>query len=252
MDIEDHMEYINRSFIEKIYKNKVPKVYKCSSCGEGALDFIDDTFHCFESNDSTLAQQHEDWEPEWIEQVFSGVLACRNCNQKFAVSGIGGAEEDYDEEYGKYICEYFYPKYFCPELHLFKIPINTPKKIHEIIISSFYLAWSDFSASGNKLRVALEIIVNDLAENVNEKDTLGNKIAKIPDKHLSIKNMINAIKWLGNQASHEARLKEYDLAFAYEVTDLVLNELYPDTVKKDSLLKHVGLVNKAKGSIAKS
>ncbi|MFW9709569.1 DUF4145 domain-containing protein [Vibrio parahaemolyticus] len=250
MNIDEYMTYVNRRFIEVMYEERVPDAYKCACC-RGGLGFLKGSFTSQETKRSAQAHQEDWWEIEMVELVFSGILVCKSCGENYTVSGVGAVEEDFDEEYGHHICEYFTPKYFYPEIHLFKIAPKTPENIKKIIESSFSLAWSDFSAAANKLRIALELIVENLVPDASPKDSLGLKIQKIPDEQVQIRKMINAIKWLGNEASHTSRLKECDLAFAYEVMDSVLNDLYPDNAKRESLLKHVDRVNENKGSLVR-
>ena len=251
MSNKEQLEYKNRKFIKAICQNKIPSSYRCSSCGDGHLEFIKGSFSSHETKHSLAGHDEDCWDYGWVELIFSGALRCRNCNESYVVSGTGGVDEDFNEIEGRFYSEYFLPKYFHPEIFVFEIPLKTPEAIRDIIISSFRLSWADFSASGNKLRVALELMVNDLISNPKANETLGNKINRIPNSHSTIRDMMNAIKWLGNEASHEAKLKECDLAFAFDTIELILKDLYPDEQKKNSILKHVGLVNTAKGSIAK-
>ncbi|XQF93676.1 DUF4145 domain-containing protein [Pseudoalteromonas espejiana] len=242
------MAYINHRFIVKIIEKKFPKDYRCSKCSDGFLEFIPDTFHKYDTLDSAKLFQCEDWEPDWVDYIFTGSLCCVNCGETHIVTGTGKPEEYIDEE-GKVFFDVFYPKFFLPTINIFPIPSNTPEAISEIIKSSFSLAWADYSASGNKLRVALELIVDKLVPNSTK--SLGNKIKDIPDAKSNIREMINAIKWLGNQGSHEAKLEEYDLAFSFKIIERVLKDLYPDSDDNESLMAHVKMINTSKGSIAK-
>jgi hypothetical protein len=57
---------------------------------------------------------------------------------------------------------------------------------------------------------------------------LHNKILKFQDRDLEAANMLLALKFLGNEASHDSVLEECDLAIAYEILERVLNRLYGD------------------------
>ena len=244
------LDYMNQSFIYSLYENKVPEEYKCSHCGSGHLHFEQNSFCKAELKDSIDNYDHPDWEPEWVELVFSGILICKNCDEKYTVSGIGALEQDYDHEtaLSPNYTPFYTPKYFNPPLDIFNIPENTPNQLKKIIKSAFSLAWADFPAAGNRLRAALEIIVNELVQETAAKRTLGNKINDIPDDNSDIRDLMKAIKWLGNDATHEAKLLECDLAFAFNATELILKNQYPDTDKKTTILAHAKEINKAKGS----
>jgi hypothetical protein len=249
MNIEEYMKYINHRFTIRVFQNQFPKDYRCSSCGDGVLGFVADKFQKHETLNSINWHQDEDWEPEWIEYIFTASLQCQSCSEVYIVSGTGKLEEEWDHEEGRVHYDVFFPKFFLPTIHIFAIPQQTPVEVANIIESSFSLAWSDYSAAGNKLRVALELIVAELVP--NSEQTLGNKINEIPEKQADIREMLKAIKWLGNQGSHEAKLAEYDLAFSFKVIEKVLNILYPTPDDTDALMAHVKMVNQAKGSIAK-
>ncbi len=245
-------DYMNQSFIYPLYENKVPEEYKCSHCGSGRLHFEENSFCKAELKDSIASYEYPDWEPEWVELVFSGILTCKNCNEKYTVSGIGALEQDYDHETDSSpnYTPFYTPKYFNPPLDIFNIPKNTPSELKKFIKSAFSLAWADFPAAGNRLRAALEIIVDDLIQETKPKRSLGNKINNIPDDNSDIRELMNAIKWLGNDASHEAKLTECDLAFAFNATELILKKQYPDTDadKKTTILAHAKEINKVEGS----
>ncbi|WP_415776305.1 DUF4145 domain-containing protein [Shewanella oncorhynchi] len=249
MNFEEYMKYINHRFTIRVFQNQFPKDYRCSCCGDGVLGFVSDKFHKHETLKSVKWHQDEGWGPEWIEYIFTASLQCQSCSEFYIVSGTGAVVEEWDQEEGCIHYDVFFPKFFLPTIHIFSIPRQTPVEVSDIIESSFSLAWSDYSAAGNKLRVALELIVAELVPNSGQ--TLGNKINEIPEEKAGIREMLKAIKWLGNQGSHEAKLAEYDLAFSFKVIEKVLNTLYPNPDDTESLMTHVQMVNQAKGSIAK-
>lgn len=248
MDVDKYYEYVNTRFRERIFKDKFPLKYRCSCCGDGVLKFKAGTFYSTETVESRNAQSHDEWEPGWISYVFSGGLICQSCESPFYVSGTGTVEEQWDDIEGQIHYDVFYPLFFVPTIHLFNIPVNTPIQVKKIIESAFSLAWADYSASGNKLRVALEAILDGITP--KSKDSLGIKINSLPEKMADIKAKLNAIKWLGNEGSHVANLEEYDLAFAFKVIEKVLLTLYPNEDDTEKLMGQVHLINKKKGSIA--
>lgn len=249
MNTEEYMKYINHRFTAQIFENRFPRDYRCSNCGDGILSFISNEFHKHETSKSKKLRRDDDWEPEWIEYIFTGTLCCQSCFERYVVSGTGKVEEEWNHEEGRVHYDVFFPKFFMPVIDLFSIPKQTPEDVTRIIRASFSLAWSDYSAAGNKLRVALELIVSRLVPDSNQ--TLGMKINEISDDKSDIREMLKAIKWLGNQGSHEAKLEEYDLAFSFKVIENVLNKLYPEPDETESLMAQVQMVNLVKGSIAK-
>ncbi|MDO9209663.1 MAG: DUF4145 domain-containing protein, partial [Deltaproteobacteria bacterium] len=103
---------------------------------------------------------------------------------------------------------------------------------------SFALAWQDFSSAGNKVRVAIEDLIEELSPGLNGK--LHNKLEAFKKVNPEVADMLMAVKWIGNAGSHTSDLKECDLAVAYQVMEEVLRKLYG----RDQLLKAiVGKIN---------
>lgn len=55
-----------------------------------------------------------------------------------------------------------------------------------------------------------------------------------------------AIKWLGNEASHDDSLQECDLAFGFRVMESVLNEIYDND--STLIMELAEIINLVKGS----
>ncbi|MCR9395764.1 DUF4145 domain-containing protein [Vibrio alginolyticus] len=245
--LESYYEYKNTTFRERIVGKNFPKKVRCSRCGDGIMKLREKEFHFHETGESIEFRAHDDWEPDWISYIFSGVIDCQNCGATYSVSGTGHIEEQWDEYEGQIYYDVFNPHFFIPTINLFVIPKCTPVKVKESIESAFSLAWADYSASGNKLRVALEHIISEFST-CSDK-SLGNKINELPEDMEHVNEILNAIKWLGNQSSHEAKLEECDLAFAFKAIEQVLHFLYPDESESEKLLSHARLINKKKRSI---
>ena len=221
--------------------------WKCPHCGNGRLTIKQSDFRSEETAQSKKERNHPDWEPEWLRFTFSAFLRCTSCNELTVAVGEGKIHTFNDPETGERSDEEaFMPKYFIPPLLIFDIPNDCPEEVKKHLIESFSLAWTDFSAACNKLRVSVESIVDNLAPGT--KGGLHDRIKALSIQYEEVMEWLMAIKWLGNDGSHQATLEEYDVAFAYEVFEMVLNKLYGKT---RSIAMQIQLVNEAKGSIAK-
>jgi hypothetical protein len=140
------------------------------------------------------------------------------------------------------------PTYFEPSIPLFTIPSKCPENIKNEAQHAFKLAFSDFSASGNRVRTCLELYILQLNEKAT--GTLHHKIESIKGVDATAYEILMAIKWLGNQGSHESSLQEYDLAFAFEALEFCLNKTYNSNEFKLKTL--ASLINANKESIAKT
>ncbi|MGB0503177.1 MAG: DUF4145 domain-containing protein [Thalassolituus sp.] len=253
---DEILKYINCRYIYNIHE-KSDTDYKCPYCGNGVLRCCEGDLYYFESPESKALRNDESWEPDWIEYLFSASLRCKACSEIILCSGTGtemGMSIQGDkEELSKldpedWISRDFVPKYFVPSLTLCQIPNELPNTIKNDIKVSFSLAFSDFSASGNRLRSALEKLTLHLLPNSNSN--FHQRLKELQDVDSEASEILMSIKWLGNEASHESSLKHYDMAYAFEALAYVLARLFDEAPKK--IRSFASRINVNKGSIAKT
>jgi Domain of unknown function (DUF4145) len=246
----------------KIYKLPFTKGnapdWACPSCAKGVLNLDPPTFHHQEIY-SSRDHSHDEWEPEWITYCYSRVLVCSNAKCKETVASVGTGEVDWypsEDEHGYPIQEYddyFRPKYFIPHLKFFPIPANAPATARELLMKSFDLFFADPNAALNQVRAAFEEVLTHLGikrfNRVNGRlqfISLHNRITLLPSKFQKLKDMMVAVKWLGNAGSHAGKTTTIDdVLDAYELTIFILDQIYND--KSLELNKIVKRVNKKKG-----
>ncbi|MEP4091773.1 DUF4145 domain-containing protein [Reichenbachiella sp.] len=176
----------------------------------------------------------------------SGILSCsnENCSTVYHFVGIQIPFANGYEVSSTYykIDEYrLYPTQFQLELHLFKLSEALSNPIKEKLILSFNHFWYDLDACANKIRQALELILEEMGASGN---TLGHKIESVESKIGSeLCAKIMALKWIGNEGSHSEKpfTKEQILTTIELLVD-VLNQLYPDeteTMRKREIVKSV-------------
>jgi len=233
--------------------------YQCPSCVKGLLKVKQNTFHFSETKQSSSAHQHEAWEPEWIEYVYSCLFECTNTNCKDTVASTGTGSVTqymyYDEE-GRPDVDYddfFKPEFFSPHLKIFGIPKGIPEEVEEEINTSFTLLFSDPSSSSNHIRIALEHLLTHLkikrfVTNGGRRSflSLHKRIELLPRKYDHIKDLFFAVKWLGNAGSHsnhEVTLD--DVLDSYELMDELLVEIFDNKRNKAKALAKK--INKKKG-----
>nr|WP_251071164.1 DUF4145 domain-containing protein [Shewanella sp. NKUCC01_JLK] len=159
-------------------------------------------------------------------------------------------EHGYPEQvYG----DFFKPLFFHPHLKLISVPESTPDEVKKKLNDSFQLFFSSPPAASNHVRAAIESVLNNL--NViryrvsNGKRRLINlhqRIDLLPTKYDELKELLIAVKWLGNAGSHSGKeLTTDDVMDAYEIMEHILSEIYDSkSAKLKALAKKV---NKAKG-----
>lgn len=247
----------------KLYKvpftlEKTPD-WLCPYCGKGVLRFIDGTFRHEERRHSREARDHDAWDPDWIEYSYSGMLRCSNdqCKECVANTGVGGGGIDvvfgHDGEPEQTWADFFRPKYFEPPLAIINLPAEYPNSVTEPLAESFRLFFSSPASASNNIRIALESLLTELGikrfvvkNGKRQFLNLHSRIGLLPVKYTDLRDLLFAIKWLGNAGSHaDSAVTLDDVMDAYELIDHVLQELYAQRSKKAKDLAK--LVNKKKG-----
>jgi hypothetical protein len=110
---------------------------------------------------------HDDWDPDWITERFSGLLYCSNtdCGDIAAISGTSGAsyytDEDIDGKMYQTVENSLDPKSIFPPPHLFSITPKCPEAVRAHLLSGFELIWSDYESCANKFRMAVEALLTE-------------------------------------------------------------------------------------------
>ncbi|ABE74902.1 conserved hypothetical protein [Psychrobacter cryohalolentis K5] len=229
-------------------------------CSNGYLVINEDTFFSKETSVSQKVHPLYESDPESVRFVYSCIFRCsnNNCNEQFASSGHGCLDWDIEEDdYGMQQQVYspcFEPYYFYPSLKIIDIPENVPDDITNQLNKSFELFFSSPSAAINHARSALELILNHFKipkttinnKNKRVKINLHNRIDKLAKQNSELKELLLAIKWIGNEGSHpEKRLTKNDVIDLYEILEHVLSELFEN--KSKTILAKAKKINKAKG-----
>lgn len=244
---------VDRTIFKAYFNKDQPAQWPCPTCGKGVLVGKKDSFLFSESKLSASMHGHDDWEPEWIDYEYSCQFTCSNpaCGENIASIGIGSVdwENDVDDALSVPVQKYFdwfRPKYFIPNLNIFNIPGKTPDSIRSEIINSFKLFFADPSSAANHLRIALEFLldyikIKKFAQNKHGERvglTLHHRIDLIPQKYGELKDFFFAIKWLGNAGSHNNGVKIDDVIDAYDIFELILDDLFDKKRYKIKRIAH--------------
>lgn len=204
---------------------------------------------------------------ECYEGFFMAISLCNNpeCEEIITIAGETkilevGMEtinpepfEDYDEPHPIYKTSYTIT-YINPAIKFIKFPKNTPKEIIAIIEESFKLFWVDEDSCANKIRNSIEKLL-DLQKVrksiINRKQkrqllTLHGRIEEFKKKKPEIIEYLFAIKWIGNQGSHNEKFKlsRKELIDAYRILELIIIDLYDKS--RNELDKLTKKINKEK------
>jgi hypothetical protein len=218
----------------------------CPTCGKGVLRIKKDFFHTEETRESKKAHSHEEWDPEWIEYIYSCLLECSNneCQDQVYSSGVGFVDFDlvFDDngDAQQDYTAFYRPKYFVPHLKIFKYPVGTPEEVSEEIEASFELFFCNPPSASNHVRIALENLLTHMK--VKRYDVrnrkriylrLHRRIEMFPTKYADLKELFFAIKWLGNAGSHSHKsISSDDVLDAYEIMEEILKEIFEKKSKR--------------------
>lgn len=232
--------------------------WTCPSCEKGILRIVKDSFKKEERRHSRN-HSHDAWEPEQIEYVYSCLLVCNNdaCNEVVSNVGTGGVQYDeFEDENGDWNQsneERFQPSYFEPHLKLLIIPPACPQSIVAPLYDAFKLFFAAPSAASNSVRSAIEELLTELkvkrfvvTNGHRRVVSLHQRIAILPKRFGQLKEMLTAIKWLGNAGSHGgSSISHDDVLDSFDLTEHVLTEIFAP--KKKRLAAIAKKVNKKKG-----
>lgn len=248
-------EHFQRGF------TKFPR-WTCPTCQAGVFKPMKDTQKVIETGPSKADHNHEAWEPDWITKRFIDLLRCENisCRQIAAVSGETShfLATYYDNPFEEPECDLvqtFIPKAIIPAPAIFMIPTKTPEELKCQLHKAFSLFWVDLEACAGRIRVCIELLMDDLkiptiGTNKKGKEYEMSLHARIKeygtDKQETV-DFLLAVKWIGNQGSHASldELNRDDLLDVFEFVEFVLEENYVGG--RQRLVAKAIAINKAKG-----
>jgi hypothetical protein len=201
--------------------------------------------------------------PEHVDGSFVGKLKCQNlkCNEITIFAGEISAditERLTSRETGMetVIEEVILPKYFNPAMEVFHLKKVIPKPLKIIITNSFGLYWGDSSACANKIRIAVEFILDEKGVQKYNRTgrripfSLNRRINLFKVKNPDVASLFEAIRWIGNAGSHvDDSLTKDDLIPAFEILESSLDLIYDHRPK--AIAAMAKKIIKSKGPIKK-
>jgi hypothetical protein len=227
-------------FKRKIYNTSKPLMFPCPTCNNGHLKVsvrsitLKKTAAEIKARKTIWGEFHE-----YDVFRFTSFPECDLCGESITITGIA----KYYNEYGRpTISSYqgtkkigFTPLFISPPINLFNIPVNCPDVIKRCLLKAFTHYWNDLSASANRIRTAIELILNE--ENIDASVTLHSRIEKFKIINPECGNKLMAIKWIGNEGSHSSHCTQDDILDGLELIEFVIDTLYERPIKTKELDK---------------
>lgn len=258
-----------KNFLKSFHKeDDIP--FNCPECNKPTLSLDETTWLQKEQVSSVLEREQNDfYEVEWVKYTYTGTLKCLNpkCGEIVITSGSGSVVEEYtdyclDEDgypvpYEREYRDIFFPKYFYPTLSFFNIPNGTPEDIKSTIIEAFSLTPNSPSAAANKIRVAVEILATEfgvLSKRPNGSfiplDQRIRNITNHGNRLYEHKDLMLAIKYIGNAGSHEEDVISLDELFdSFQIIEELLKSLYAE---KNMVREIVKIINDTKAPLTRT
>lgn len=186
--------------------------------------------------------------------TFALMLACTNpeCKMNTIVVGRIDASPDYDYDARRSYEKLVTPRFFYPTIDVVTIPKIIPEEISIEIRRSYALYFADANAAANSLRVAVECFLDKVGFTKNkDNERLHDQLIRFQKEHQNPAELLNAVKWLGNDGSHYGdKLTQSDVLKGYEVFLHVISEWFDPT--KDKIKEYAGELVKGRPSLSNS
>ncbi|MDN2671420.1 DUF4145 domain-containing protein [Janthinobacterium sp. SUN026] len=216
-------------------RNAFPK-FACPRCANGRLILDEASLAVKEPAYSVAANKHPDWEPDWETERFSLRLICDmpECGEVAHVLGDTTVAEYYDEEHNAWgLVSLLRTRAFFPPPPIIAIPKEVPFLVSTEIDKSFELFWVDLSSSANRLRISVELLLDNFKIPRSKIDKSGKSTRLDLNARISLFEKadpehaatLTALRMIGNLGSHGGEVNRTPLLDAFEIYEDALAEL---------------------------
>jgi hypothetical protein len=216
-----------------------------------------------ETGNSIQARAGDEWEPDWLEERFILLLKClgTNCGEVISVSGttkheVSQQEDEFSSNGWDYVDRItMFPRFVDPAPAMFDVPLQCPQEVSDHIACAWLLYWVDHQACANRLRSALESLLDHLGiarSTINKHRkrqslSLHSRVERLSKRHPVAANMLMAAKWIGNVGTHGNQITDSDLFDQMDLLEHALELLVAKRPQKLRLL--AAKIKKAKGPL---
>lgn len=225
---------INRNLWKQSMSTSYAPRWPCPSCREGTLKLDRDSMRYEETARSRRLHNTVDWHIMDCSFAFTARLICERCSENISCVGVGGHEQiDFYDEDGTISFDYdiyLSPRYFVPSMKLFRMPNRSPEEVRNQLYKSFSVFFCDLGAAANHIRQCVEEVLAHAgipARGSNGKYiALSTRIKQFASADPENAGRASALRWIGNFGSHPESLTRDDLFDAYEILEVLLEDLY--------------------------
>jgi hypothetical protein len=238
-----------------ITNDNIPS-WPCPRCQVPALTLVKDSLRTLNDWKSDHTPEQE-YYPTQVTGCFVCLLYCMKCGEVCAVSGNFETYEDFPVD-GNQFFERCTPSSINPTPPMIDIPAKCPSVVKAEVVAAFSLYWCDLAASLNRIRNALELVLDDLnipkvnvdkAKRKRHRLNLHQRIERLEKKRPALKKICDrmmAVKHLGNAGSHPGvKVKAVDVFDGFDILERVLQDRY--SAHAGVLARTVKQINRRRG-----
>ncbi len=230
-----------------LYVDSLP-AWPCPRCETGKLSLVSDSL-VFRKNPTQYtpaAFQREDFtdnmvlnilgvmvsaleKMQWEQHKFVGFLECKDCMEAVAVSGRAekfrqSANADRPPSTRIYL------EYFSPPLPIIPLDSRYPDNVRQCVARASGYIFNDAGAAASTTRQAVELLLDSLRIPAVDSDgrrlSLHNRIVSFGKTHKDYADLLDSIRFIGNEGTHSGKVERADVLAGFEVLDHVLEEIF--------------------------
>lgn len=247
---------IKRDLWEQGITEDCVPLWPCPRCEVAGLALVKNSLRKVNDWRSEHIPDHEHG-PMQVTGCFVCLLQCVKCGEVCAVSGSFETYEDIADE-GIRLVQRCTPSSVNPAPRMIHIPAECSCAVRAEVAAAFSLYWCDLAASLNRVRNALELVLDDLKipkvtiEKERRKKrrlSLHQRIEKLEKRRPALKEICErmmAVKHLGNAGSHPGvKVKAGDVFDGFEILEWLLQDMY--SAHAGVLARTVKQINRRRG-----
>jgi Domain of unknown function (DUF4145) len=245
-DVAEDLRHLDRW----VRKDRWPHV-ACPVCHAGHLAL--DRIEAVPSARSSRIYETTHLPPD-LSGTFHGLLMCAipTCRETVAIAGDYGVDPDLEDDGTTGLFDFFRLRFATPALKIILPPTRTPEAVTRAIDSAATIMWADPNAAANRLRIAIDELLTAYgvprfqnADGKRWRISTDRRIKEFGRYEDGIAETLEAVKWIGNQGSHETSITATDVLDGADLLSYALKQLYDDS--DEQIRRQVRAVNKRRG-----
>lgn len=251
--MDDDRRYAIQRLATRIYKDNWP-LFPCRSCRAGLQKVTN--LNQSEAEASKKLRSDDDFYPEDMYGNFAAISTCQNCKDKVYIVGGYGVEEMFlEDDEGRpqsAFTDVYMIKYMIPAFQILKLPKHCPESVQPLIDEAAEVFFVSPDLCANRIRTSIDALLTDqkvprfrTKSGKRRRLSVHERIELFKGTNTEVAELLEAVKWIGNEGSHQSILNFADLIDGLEIYGLALKMLYDKSTV--AIRKKATLINKHRG-----